>query len=90
MLAGQGTDGEREEVKTTKRTRGSWYPSTDSGQALRTAGGTRALLFGALAEAGPVLQQDAAVHYDEDASGAGLLRGLFVNHFFLHPHGRDF
>jgi len=42
-----------------------------------------------LAESGAVLQQDAAIHHDENSSGAGFLGGFLVNDFFLHPHGRD-
>src|SRR5271157_436386 len=44
---------------------------------------------GPLPQSCPVLLQDAAVHHDEDPGFARLLCGFFVNHFFLHPDGRN-
>ena len=37
-----------------------------------------------------MLLQNAAVHDHENPRFAGFFRGFFVDHFFLHPDGRNF
>ena len=37
-----------------------------------------------------MLNHDAAIHDDENASGASFFGGFLVDHTFLHPDGRDF
>ncbi len=42
-----------------------------------------------LAEARPVLFQNAAIHHHEDSGFARLLRRRFVDHTFLQPDRRN-